>query len=590
MGYLLKYRKVLAGTFVVLVFLWVTVLTVDNYFGRPDMAFLILSLSACPLVIVGLADKKEVLGVSAVDILAAAWFAYSLLNALARWTCQTEDALIPVVSTFVLYVVLRLTLSRRKNIGRVVVAGIAFAGLYECTLGLLQLYGLAQSNHNVFKITGSFFNPGPYSVYVVMTLAVCLSYCCKRFRIYPPKRHWNWTGRTHFVGNMLFLLCAIGCVVGLLTLPATLSRTAFAALAIVLLILTGRKKPKVAAIVLLLILVFGFVLYFLKKDSADGRLLMWFVSLRAISRHPLFGCGLGSFHKVFSDSQKEYFISNPESSLVSVAGSPEYAFNDYLEIGVEQGLAGMLFFVSIIAIAIGKLLKKREETGLGLMALAVCAMFSYPFNLLPFRIAGCIFIAYAAILDERPLAKITGWRRSVVTVAACLACVFLLVPVYGRVKSKLIATKDFAMDKILRIRTIDDSHLQRAKTLSDCPKYLFWLGKRLMAAGRYEESLEAFSLGSEVSCDNMFYVMMGKVCSSLKRSDAAEDCFLTAHYMQPCKIYPLYQLLLLYESDGKTDNAEEVARIILDTKPKVRSAATDEMKTYALDFLDRIIK
>lgn len=40
MIYSLKYWKMMVGTFVLLAFLWVTILTVDDYIGRPDQTFL----------------------------------------------------------------------------------------------------------------------------------------------------------------------------------------------------------------------------------------------------------------------------------------------------------------------------------------------------------------------------------------------------------------------------------------------------------------------------------------------------------------------------------------------------------------------
>ena len=89
-------------------------------------------------------------------------------------------------------------------------------------------------------------------------------------------------------------------------------------------------------------------------------------------------------------------MANPDSSFASVAGAPEYAFNDFLEVGVEQGLVGLLLFSLIIIVSICKLLRGKNEIGYGLLALSVCAMFSYPFSLLPFRVLGCLFVARAA--------------------------------------------------------------------------------------------------------------------------------------------------------------------------------------------------
>lgn len=72
----------MVGTLVLLAFLWVTVLTVDDYFGRPDQTLLVLLFSVCPLIVIGLADRKAALKISTIDILAFAWFSYSILNAL----------------------------------------------------------------------------------------------------------------------------------------------------------------------------------------------------------------------------------------------------------------------------------------------------------------------------------------------------------------------------------------------------------------------------------------------------------------------------------------------------------------------------
>ena len=42
-------------------------------------------------------------------------------------------------------------------------------GLIEAIWGFRQLQGWAYSNHSLFRLTGSFFNPGPYSGYLAIT-------------------------------------------------------------------------------------------------------------------------------------------------------------------------------------------------------------------------------------------------------------------------------------------------------------------------------------------------------------------------------------------------------------------------------------
>ena len=54
------------------------------------------------------------------------------------------------------------------------VAIILVAGILETGYGLGQLYGLWPSHHHLYPLTGSFFNPGPYSGWLacVMPLAI----------------------------------------------------------------------------------------------------------------------------------------------------------------------------------------------------------------------------------------------------------------------------------------------------------------------------------------------------------------------------------------------------------------------------------
>jgi hypothetical protein len=63
-----------------------------------------------------------------------------------------------------LYVVLR-TVSL-KNYPWLLLA-IVISGIIQALYGNLQLLGYCVSNHSEFKMTGSFFNPGPYAGFLV---------------------------------------------------------------------------------------------------------------------------------------------------------------------------------------------------------------------------------------------------------------------------------------------------------------------------------------------------------------------------------------------------------------------------------------
>lgn len=50
---------------------------------------------------------------------------------------------------------------------------ILYGGI-EAVWGIRQVYGFTYSNHSLYALTGSFYNPGPYSGYLAMIFPVCL--------------------------------------------------------------------------------------------------------------------------------------------------------------------------------------------------------------------------------------------------------------------------------------------------------------------------------------------------------------------------------------------------------------------------------
>jgi len=55
-----------------------------------------------------------------------------------------------------------------------VIWSLIILGGIEAIWGMRQIYGLAISNHSLYALTGSFYNPGPYSGYLAMIFPICL--------------------------------------------------------------------------------------------------------------------------------------------------------------------------------------------------------------------------------------------------------------------------------------------------------------------------------------------------------------------------------------------------------------------------------
>lgn len=93
-------------------------------------------------------------------------------EAVGQWVWFDKMAIVSA-----LCILLSLLLSPRRivfSFSSIVSWLLIVLGCVEAVWGLRQLYGFASSNHSLYALTGSFFNPGPYSGYLAMILPICL--------------------------------------------------------------------------------------------------------------------------------------------------------------------------------------------------------------------------------------------------------------------------------------------------------------------------------------------------------------------------------------------------------------------------------
>ncbi len=482
-------------------------------------------------------------------------------------------------------------------------------GLIESCIGLAQLYGWEISHHSLFRITGTFFNPGPYSGYVAMVAPMALYYAISDRKILKLK----------FDRRLLpfIIRWSIGTatiVVSLLILPASMSRIAWLGLLagsglVMSILLFRQKKYKeyliihkkrviiilCSMVVCLLIALIG--MYHLKKDSADGRALMWKISMSVVPDH-LQGSGLGSFPAVYGEAQANYFEEGKGTEIEErVAGNPEYAFNEYLQICIEQGVIPVAFFLMILAFAIYYGIKKKNIAATGsLVSLAVFAFASYPFSVLPFLIGLAYLLALISTSAgegeiRNEVGKPQKWKRlfiwtpliaGIVLISAY--CVYIIYPSKAGYES-------WNKSKILYQSGVYDEALKKYKEiypfLRDQIPFLFEYAQSLSKSGQYETSNEVLKDGMQISCDPMLYNIMGKNYQSLKQYPEAEKCFLKAAYIVPNRMYPYYLLTKMYLESGQQKKAEDMASIVLTKEPKVHSTAVEEMRREIKKMIDK---
>ena len=483
------------------------------------------------------------------------------------------------------------------------VAAIVFCGLWESVLGLMQQFGYCAPHHHLFSFTGTYVNTGPYGGFLAITMSIALGFMVKYYQQFNRQCQLIKRFPLAILTNIdfaLYLLSALSFCASFTVFFAAVSRAAILGLllsAAVIMVTqpytkrllvnffkSDRKKKTIllAAVVALLFVGMG-ATYWLKKESADGRVLIWKVSSQVIAKQPAFGAGFGSFFGAYSAESADYFTEYPTSPAIAIADVPEYGFNEYLLTGVETGVVGMTLLLSILFLALYRLIKAKSLFGYGLIVLMVFSFFSYPFSQLPFPILLALFVAAAAGRWEK------GERRRekgrIPNILFCLLLLLVGLGLSGMYESKIEATEAWKQVRMLyRAQHYEEARKECAELyplLKDNPRFLFEYGHALNKTERFAQSNAILKEGAQLSSDPMFYNVMGNNYKGLGDYVRAEESYRHAFDILPNRIYPLYLLMKLYAETDQPDKANEMAQRVVDFPPKIDSPAIRDMKREA---------
>lgn len=528
--------------------------------------------------------------------------------------------MVTLVLLVVLYFSLRIVLVQHEINRYILLLGLVITGLVEALWGLLQLYGYTASQHALFRVTGSFFNPGPYAGYLAAILPIAVFYSLRDGRaIHSPLRLGRWY---RYLRWSIALVTLFGIA---LVLPATMSRAAWIAggIGIVVVIvcylvnygkqgirdypsLRNWKGVAVWAAVVLLAGIGLTGLYQLKKDSADGRALIWKVSMDLIEKQWPLGSGLGYFSGSYGDAQQDYFTSGRGTAEEAwLAGEPEYAFNEFIQVAVEIGLLPLAVFLVIVIYAciVGIRRGNLAEVG-SLVALLVFSSFSYPFSLMPFLVVMVLLVAacmsvryrftdvhdygYKYLFNYKIRRRwnnvwivsllLVGW-----VITAC--CLYSQYPVYQAHKKWGQARPLYRANAYEKVVAY---YRDLLPYLGDQVNYLFEYGQALSKTARYEESNRVIGRATLMSADPMLLIILGKNRMGAGDYTYAQVYFERAAQRVPNRLYPHYLMAKAHHEAGNLNKAGEVARQVLAKQVKVDSPAVREMKAEMKAMIDQL--
>ena len=501
----------------------------------------------------------------------------------------------------VLWFLLRFILTGWPQLQLFFLAVVVATGGIEAVSGMRQLHGFEGSNHSLFKLTGDFYNPGPYSGYLAIVLPVCLWMILE----------WGKEKRVHSHASLRYLgwICLLAIIV---VLPAGMSRTAWIAAAVscgwvywvqrigwekTKRYMNGNRTLTIVSSILILISIAGALagIYLLKKDSANGRLLLWKVTGQAIREQPWTGTGTGGFPAAYAEAQAEYFTSGKASETeMMVAGCPEYGFNEFLQIGLEQGLVGLMVFVLLLSYSLFRGVKNRQAGAAGgILALMVFSLASYPLQLPEFWVVLVVLMGVAnsntpvdadisVAADTPPTPSREG--RKILSVAMIGVLAICCGWIFRQQKGYYEGYKKWNTLKMLynskAYEAAGEGYEELVSLMGHKPELLFEAAQCLSKSERFEEANRLLERAMKLSGDPMIHYMAAKNEQSMGNYQKAENLLLHAIDMLPERIYPYYLLTKLYSEPTffQEDKFIKAADAVLKKEPKVESTAIREMR------------
>ena len=541
---------------------------------------------------------------TALDAVVAVWWTAEAALCYAGCGVFAPGAFWAFSESVFLYFALRLLFSAGRQSGAWVAVLIMAGCLYESALGIYQLIA-DTSRHGLFPMTGTFLNPGPYSAYLAVGVAMAL---CKET---GNGRRETGDGRQTYVSchkhsaqpvlpfYPFTFLPLITVLFTFLPLIVAWSRAAWVAVAVVAACVYWRQLARYKYVVLALAVVGGVAAYLLKQGSADGRVVMWLGALKAIAADPWTGAGIGGFGGAYAEGVAALFADGGAQGLLQSANVTDNAYNELLTIGVEQGLPGMVAFAAVVVMALLRLRRSCRPLMYGLLALVVFSMFSYPLHCQPYRILFVLMCAWGAAApapapsnspmrgripsgSEAPSNSPVRGRipsgsgtpsnspvrgripsgseapsnspmrgRALSGRGAFYAFVFVLVlaslVARADMERRVAASEDYRLMAGVDASYMIDDYYELLPLMGDNERFLFDFGKALAGLGRHNDSNAMLRWGAQLSADPMFTVLMGNNYRAMGMPAEAERCYRSAFSIMPNRIYPLYRLMKLYE-------------------------------------------
>ena len=484
-----------------------------------------------------------------------------------KWYC-TLFAGLTFVSAYVLFsFFVRDTRAEVDKILSCFCAVIAIVCTAQALYGIVQYLGILPAA-NGFRVTGSFDNPAGFAA----TLCTGFPFM---FVFVSDKKTW---------------IKGLSVAAGLILITAVLlsaSRAGIISLfTIGIFVLFYKFKIKTSRKIIVFFAAFVISLsglYFLKKDSADGRLFIWTCTWEMIKDKPLLGYGTRGFKANYMHYQAAYFEENTDSQFAMLADNVNRPFNEYLLIMVNYGLVGLSILL-IVCWFLWKSYARIHNKDIlvrasvwYLLSIAVFAMFSYPLRYPFVWVAGVLSVFALISRAEYSMTMHFVWSLSLRIILIPLL-IAITVKAYGTMSAEIQWNETAGKSLLGKTEAMLPMYKKLYSQLHDNELFLYNYAAELNVAKHYEESLHIATECERLWADYDLTMLMADNCLKMQRYAEAEQYYRKTSAMCPVKFMPLYKLVELYLTTGRDEEARNLAQKILDKEVKINSLTIHSIK------------
>ena len=429
--------------------------------------------------------------------------------------------------------------------------------LYGCYQGLLY--------HNVLNMYANFDNVAGLSSLLVFSLP---------FGFYSSRSSNSIIRYISWVSLAINIMCII----------LTTSRAAIiSGLIIAFFILINKLKSKrliITGVFISLLIAISFSLYSLKKDSADGRVLIWTCTYHIISKSPWIGHGTYGFLKNYMNEQAEYFRNHPESNYSVLADDVKVPFNEFLHLWVNHGIIALALVIVLSAFCVKFWRTRRNDKSLisiaCLLSIAIFSMFSYPFKY-PHTICLSLISLLTLIYNSKVFSMLII-RNGIIIMIAC--CLIASIPITSRMLAEIKWCKVANRSLCGMTEKMLPEYKSLYSELQSDPLFLYNYAAELNVVGLYDKSMSICEECENMMSDYFLELLKADNLKHLKHYDEAKTCLQKASNMCPNRFTPLFELFKLYETTGESALMEKTGQALLKKDVKIHSNEIVRIKKY----------